>query len=90
MSQEKVDLRKGQKGNRKEEVKKAKRNSLIIKIVIAVVAVIVVAWIGISIYAGIKDKAANGEKQVNLDSIQNYMEEIDEEINGTEEDAEEE
>lgn len=88
MSQEKVELRKSQKGSRKADVKKAKRNSLIIKIVIAVVAVVVIAWIGVSIFLSAQKKAETSEKEVNLDSIQTYMEELDTEINGSDEEAE--
>lgn len=88
MSQEKVELRKVQKGNVKADVKKAKTKSLIITIVIAAIAVVIVAWIGISIFLSAKKKAETAEKQVNLDAIQTYMEELDTEINGSDEETE--
>lgn len=87
MSQEKVELRKAQKGNTKANVKKEKRKKVLITIIAVVVAVIAVVWIGVSIFFGIKEKASTAEKQVNLDAVQEYMKELDTEVNGSGEES---
>lgn len=88
MSQEKVELRKSQKGNTKANVKKEKRNRFLVTIILSVVAVAVIVWIALSIIFGMKNSSENKEKQVNLDSIQTYMQELDAEDGSTDTEAE--
>lgn len=77
MSQEKVELRKAQKGNIKSDIKKEKKKRVLFTIIGVVVAVVIVAWIAISIVFSVKNKKSSGETEVNLDAIQNYMQELD-------------
>lgn len=88
MSQEKVDLRKAAKAGRKAQNKKDKKKKTITKIVIGIVIAVLLVWIGYSIFSIIKNGGSNGDsKEVNLDSLQNYMQELDEEANGTDEET---
>ncbi|MCD7743749.1 MAG: hypothetical protein LUI13_00380 [Lachnospiraceae bacterium] len=50
MSQEKVDRYKEEKKNRAKIIKKEKRQWMLTKVVGALVAVLVVAWVGFSVY----------------------------------------
>ncbi|MCD8395929.1 MAG: hypothetical protein LUD12_01845 [Lachnospiraceae bacterium] len=50
MSQEKVDRHKEQKRNVKKIVKKEKREWMLTKVAMGLVAVLLVAWIGVSVY----------------------------------------
>ncbi|MCC8046770.1 MAG: hypothetical protein LIP12_15015 [Clostridiales bacterium] len=50
MSQEKVDRYKEEKKNRAKIIKKEKRQWMLTKIGMGVVAVLVVAWVGFSVY----------------------------------------
>lgn len=77
MSQEKVELRKAQKGNIKSDIKKEKKKRVLFTIIGVAVAVVIVAWIAISIVFSVKNKKSSGETEVNLDAIQNYMQELD-------------
>ncbi len=89
MSQEKVDLRKAEKAGRKKQNKKDKTKKLIIKIVIILVAAVIVAWIGYSIFIAVKNGSGSsaGTKEVNLDALQEYMEEVQNEVNGVEDEG---
>lgn len=88
MSQEKVDLRKAAKAGRKAQNKKDKTKKTIVKIVIGVVIAALLVWIGYSIFSVIKNGGSNNNnKEVNLDSLQNYMQEAEQEVDGTDEDA---
>ncbi len=51
MSQEKVERRKEQKLNMKKDVKKRKRNAIIVKAVLGVVALLILGWLIYSIDA---------------------------------------
>lgn len=83
MSQEKVDLRKAAKAGRKAQNKKDKMKKTIVKIVIAVVAAALLVWIGYSIFSVVKNGGNDKNKEVNLDSLQNYMQELEQEVSGT-------
>lgn len=83
MSQEKVDLRKAAKAGRKAQNKKDKRKKTIGKIVLVVIIAALLVWIGYSIFSVVKNGKGDNNKEVNLDSLQNYMQELDEEVNGT-------
>ncbi|MCD8013533.1 MAG: hypothetical protein LUG99_10215 [Lachnospiraceae bacterium] len=50
MSQEKVDRYKEEKKNRAKIIKREKRQWMLTKVVGALVAVLVVAWVGFSVY----------------------------------------
>lgn len=81
MSQEKVDLRKAEKAGRKKQNQRDKRKRLAITIVVFVVALAILGWIGYSVYQAVKNKTGNSnQKEVDLDALQNYMEEIESEV----------
>lgn len=84
MSQEKVDLRKAAKAGRKTQNKKDKTKKTIGKIVLVVIIAVLLAWIGYSIFSVVKNgKGDNNKKEANLDALQNYMQEVEQEVNGT-------
>ena len=65
MSQAKVDRYKEQKKNRKQIIKKEKREWMATKLGLSVIAIVLVAWIGISAYSGItgtEEETATVEK----------------------------
>ena len=88
MSQEKVDRNKAAKLGRKQQMKKDKTKKRIGVIVLAVIVAALLVWIGYSIVSRMLNRSGSNNQEVNLDSLQNYMQEIDEEINGTDEEAE--
>lgn len=59
MSQEKVDKYKQEKKNRAQIMKKQKRNSFLIKAAGCLVALVLVCWVGISIYHAVVPKKSN-------------------------------
>ncbi|MFP3156492.1 hypothetical protein LQZ18_19145 [Lachnospiraceae bacterium ZAX-1] len=73
MSQEKVDRYKKQKANRKEIIKKEKRNKIIAKVVGSVVCLSIVGWLGWSLYGTISAKNPIAATEVNLDAISDYF-----------------
>lgn len=85
MSQEKVELQKAAKVSRKVQNKKNKTKQAIVKAIVAVVVLVLVAWIGYSIYSTVKNRGNDTKKEVNMDALQDYMEEVQNEIDGTEE-----
>jgi uncharacterized surface protein with fasciclin (FAS1) repeats len=52
MSQAKVDRYKEEKRNRKEIIKKEKRQWMLTKCGMSLVALVLVAWVGYSVYTG--------------------------------------
>ena len=97
MSQEKVDKKKQLKRNREAIAKQNKRKEIIGIVIGAVVAVALVAWIGISVYQKAEDaklaKAAEETTDVDLSAIDDYLNEVDSEdedsdVEVTTEDAE--
>ena len=88
MSQEKVDRQKAAKAGRKQQMKKDKTKKRIGVIVLAVIVAVLLVWIGYSIVSRMLNGSGSNNQEVNLDSLQNYMQERDEEINGTDEEAE--
>lgn len=82
MSQEKVDLRKAEKAGRKKQNQRDKRKKLAITIVLVIIVLAILGWIGYSVFQAVRSKVGNGnQKEVNLDALQNYMEEIESEVN---------
>ena len=88
MSQEKVDRKKAAKLGRKQQMKKDKTKKRIGVIVLAVIVAVLLVWIGYSIVSRMINGSSNNNQEVNLDSLKNYMQEIDEEMNGADEEAE--
>ena len=88
MSQEKVDRQKAVKAGRKQQKKKDKMKKTIGIIVLVVIVVAIAVWIGYSVFSRVTNGSGNNRQEVNLDSLQNYMQEIDDEVNGTDEKAE--
>ena len=76
MSQEKVNRYKEEKANRKEILRRERRNSLIRKIVFAVLAVALVAWIGYSAHYTHMQNRDREMVVVNFDGITNYLESL--------------
>lgn len=77
MSQEKVDRYKKEKANRKEILKKEKRNRMITRIGGGVVCAALIGWIGWSAYSNLTADSPVSQTEVNLESIQNYLTELD-------------
>lgn len=53
MSQAKVDRYKEEKRNREKIIKKQKREWMLTKVGMSVVALVIVAWVGISVYQNV-------------------------------------
>lgn len=85
MSQEKVDLRKAAKAGRKTQNKKDKTKKTIGKIIIVVIIAALLVWIGYSVFSVVKNGKGDKNKEVNLNSLQNYMQEEEQAVNGTDE-----
>lgn len=88
MSQEKVDRQKAAKAGRKQQKKKDKTKKTIGIIVLVVIVAAIAVWIGYSIFSRVTNGSGNSSQEVNLDSLQNYMQEIQDEVDGTDEEAE--
>lgn len=74
MSQEKVQRYKQEKANRKEIIKKQKRREKLIKAASAVVALVLIGWIGFSVYDSITSAPAQGKNiTVDMNSIEEYI-----------------
>ncbi len=76
MSQEKVERYKKEKANRKETIKKEKRNALIAKTAVSLVLVATIGWIGYSAYGVIQSNKPVKVVDVNLDSVNGYLAEL--------------
>ena len=72
MSQEKVNRYKEQKANRKEIIKKEKRQDNLRKAVAAVICVVCIGWIGYSVY-GVANRPDTSSAEVNLDAYSEYL-----------------
>jgi len=79
MSQEKVDRYKQQKANRKEILKKEKRNRTLARIAGGVVCVALVGWVGWSVYGSVNSSSATSQTEVDLNSIQDYLADLQDE-----------
>ena len=80
MSQKKVDHYKEQKSNRRNIIKKEKRTQMIERIVGSLIALVLVVWVGFSIYNKFtqvpETEAEKVETLLNIDSINNYLESL--------------
>lgn len=73
MSQEKVNKYKEEKANRKQIMKKEKRNRMIGRIIGAVICLAIVGWLGYSIYDSTTEKVASSQTEVNLTAVTDYL-----------------
>lgn len=73
MSQAKVDRYKEEKANRKEIMKKEKRNRFIGKICGWVILLAIVSWAGVSAVNGYINSRPIETVYANLDSLNDYM-----------------
>lgn len=73
MSQEKVNKYKEEKANRKQIMKRERRNRTIGRIVGAVICLAVVCWLGYSVYDSVNKKSAASQTEANLEAMQNYL-----------------
>lgn len=83
MSQAKVDRYKEEKRNREKIIKKQKREWMLTKIGLSLVGLVLVAWVGVSIYSGVTSTdGIDTEKPtytVNTTAIDDFMSELVEE-----------
>lgn len=80
MSQAKVDRYKEEKKNRKQIIKKEKRQWAMIQAGLGIFAVVLVAWAGVAVYQGVTAPAeTTGELTtytVNTGALDDYMAEL--------------
>lgn len=76
MSQAKVDKYKEQKANRKETIKKEKRQKLIMKVTAAVIGVVMIGWIGFSCYESYEDAQPREVVEIDYTAIETYLNSI--------------
>lgn len=80
MSQAKVDRYKEQKKNRKQIIKKEKREWALVQAGLGLFAIVVVAWAGVAVYQGVTAPAeTTGELTtytVNTTALDDYMSEL--------------
>lgn len=94
MSQEKVDKYKHDKANRKSIMAREKRMHILECGAVIVVCVAIVAWIGVSlvrsIYSSATEDTETTQTEVNMDSINAYLTELNSDDASDETDATEE
>ncbi len=73
MSQAKVDRYKASKKNRKKEIKKAKRNKILARVIGALAAIAIVCWIGFSGYSYYQEQKPMTQTEINTDAISDYL-----------------
>lgn len=76
MSQAKVDRYKEEKKNRVKLIKKEKRQLAAMKAGVSVVAIAIVAWVGVSVYNGFKPEEPAVEKPtytVNTSALDDFV-----------------
>ena len=88
MSQEKVDRQKAVKAGRKQQKKKDRMKKTVGIIVLVVIVAAILGWIGFSIFSKVTNGSSDNSQEVNLDALQNYMQEVQDEIDGVDEEAE--
>ncbi len=91
MSQKKVDAYKKEKANRSQIIKREKRILMLEKIIGLAICLLVVVWIGFSVYSKATDKTETVTKETVLDTtaLDEYTAGINSEETAGEEDAEE-
>ncbi len=85
MSQAKVDRYKEEKKNRAQLIKKAKREWMAMKAGLSLVAIVLVAWVGVAVYQGVHTPEAGAvtEKptyEVNTTAIDSFLSDLDAEV----------
>ena len=83
MSQAKVDRYKEEKRNREKILKKQKLEWLLTKVALAVFAILIVGWAGISVYRNVTATPDDGAVQVetytvNTSAIDDYLDSLSE------------
>ncbi len=76
MSQEKVDRYKQEKANRKQIMKKRKMKNFFLNASVAVVAVVLVGWIGYSAFHVYQSGQDRRVVEANYESVDSYLNEI--------------
>ena len=73
MSQAKVDRYKEEKKNRKQTIKKEKRNRVLARIVGVVIAAAIVCWIGFSGYSYYQAKKPTTKTEISMTALNDYL-----------------
>lgn len=73
MSQQKVDQHKKEKYNRKQIMRKQKREQLLMRICGTVFALAIVGWIGFSVYNKIEASQPVSYTEVDMDALTDYI-----------------
>jgi len=73
MSQAKVDQYKKSKSNRKKEVKKQRIQRMFTKIGVSFLGIVLVGWIGYSIYSEVEARRPVESIEVKYDAVNDYM-----------------
>ena len=81
MSQAKVDRYKEQKRNREQIIRKQKREWMLTKLGLSAVALVLVAWVGVSVYNGVtsSDETITDRPAYSVDTtaLNDYLMEMD-------------
>lgn len=83
MSQAKVDRYKEEKRNREKIMKKQKLEWFLTKTVLSVLALVIIGWVGISVYRNVTETPDDGTVQVetytvNTSAIDDYLDSLSE------------
>ena len=73
MSQEKVNKYKEEKANRKTILKRQKRNRIIARVISSVIGLVIVGWIGYSIYDRAMTNIKTSQTEVDLAAVNDYI-----------------
>lgn len=73
MSQAKVDRYKEEKKNRKQTIKKEKRNRILERTVGVLIAAAIVCWIGFSVYSYYQEKKPTTKTELSMTALNDYL-----------------
>lgn len=73
MSQAKVDRYKEEKKNRKQTIKKEKRNRILGRTVGVLIAAAIVCWIGFSGYSYYQEKKPTTKTELSMTALNDYL-----------------
>ena len=73
MSQAKVDRYKEEKKNRKQTMKKEKRNRVLARTVGVIIAAAIVCWIGFSGYSYYQEKKPTTKTEISMTALNDYL-----------------
>ncbi len=73
MSQQKVDRYKKEKYSRKQQLAKEKKQRVLYRIAGCAAGIVIVGWIGFSVYARVEENRPVSYTEVKLDAISDYM-----------------